>query len=494
MAEQAPGDGVRERLRQVLLLFPKALARLGVVDREPGVKAFDLALPVMLAAGFRILQQVADFLMVSLALGESAVAGLEIGFQYYFIGFGLSLAVSSGTISVVARSIGAEQREQADVALKQSLWLSILLSVPLTVASWLYAEPMVALLTDDPAVIAQGAVYLRVVMLSLVFRFWSMVAARAMFGAGDTRTPMYVRFVTIPVNLVLNAVLIFGLGPAPRMGVAGAAWGTAVANTLAGLAFLALLVTDRFPVRLRIRGRQLDPSIALEVVRVGFPLGATRLTRTIGRFPFLFVLSGLGTGMLAAYAIARRVILLAIMPAWGYATSASTLVGQALGASDEDEATYAGWQTLRIGVATQAIVAGLLAALARPIATAFASPAPELTVAFLRVFAVGVLAYAVARAARGALRGAGDAMFPLYGVAVGTVLRLAIAFTALPATFVVGTVAGWTIAPGLGLGVAAVFAAILVDWTVRAAVNTARFASGRWKQIARQSAIGPDPG
>ena len=81
-------EGVRGRLRRLLFVFPETLARLGLVDREAGRRAFDLALPVMLAAGFRIVQQVADFLMVSLALGASAVAGLEIGFQYYFIEIG----------------------------------------------------------------------------------------------------------------------------------------------------------------------------------------------------------------------------------------------------------------------------------------------------------------------------------------------------------------------------------------------------------------------
>jgi putative MATE family efflux protein len=487
-------EGVRGRLRRLLFVFPETLARLGLVDREAGRRAFDLALPVMLAAGFRIVQQVADFLMVSLALGASAVAGLEIGFQYYFIGFGLSLAVSSGTISVVARLTGAGERAQADVALKQSLWLSLLLAAPLTVAAWLYAEPMVGVLTDDPAVVAQGAAYLQVVMLGLVFRFWTMVAARALYGAGDTRTPMYVRFVAIPVNLVLNAVLVFGLGPAPRLGVVGAAWGTTVANVLAGLAFLGLLVTDRFPVRLRLGGRQLDVGVMGEVVRVGFPLGATRLTRTVGRFPFLFVLGQLGTGVLAAYAIARRVILMAIMPAWGYATSASTLVGQALGGGDEAEASFLGWQTLRIGVLTQGLVAAVLALAADPIAAAVDSPSPDVAVAFLRVFALGVIPYALARAARGGLRGAGDAMFPLYGVGLGTVARLVIAFAALPAGFVVATVGGWSLVPGMGWGLAAVFAAILVDWSLRALVNVGRFASGRWKQVARESAIGPSAG
>ncbi|MFB6184039.1 MAG: MATE family efflux transporter, partial [Haloarculaceae archaeon] len=98
---------VRSTLRRLLALFPAALARLGLVDRHKAGEALDLAAPVMVTGGLRILLRAADFVMVGIALGDVAIAGLELGFQYYFIGFGLSLALTSGTISVVSRLKGA---------------------------------------------------------------------------------------------------------------------------------------------------------------------------------------------------------------------------------------------------------------------------------------------------------------------------------------------------------------------------------------------------
>ena len=118
----------RNRVQRVLFLFPAALARLGLLDREKGEEAFDLAIPVMVTGGMRTLLRVADFFMVSIALGSSAVAGLEFGFQYFFIPFGLSLALTSGTISVVSRFEGAGERAKANFAIKQSLWLAIALA------------------------------------------------------------------------------------------------------------------------------------------------------------------------------------------------------------------------------------------------------------------------------------------------------------------------------------------------------------------------------
>ncbi|GGK60102.1 MATE family efflux transporter [Haloarcula sebkhae] len=476
----------------MLTAFPALLASAGLVDREKATAATDLAAPVMVTGGLRILLRLADFLMVGLALGDAAIAGLELGFQYYFVGFGLSLAVSSGTISVVSRLQGADQPERANLAVKQSLWLALLVSLPLSALCWRYPELLVGILTDDAATIRFGATYLAIVMLSLAPRFWSMVAARALAGSADTRTPMYVRLLTLPTNVALNAVLIFGVGPFPELGIAGAAWGTVIANTLAAVIFLGLLLSGRYVVTLRPGGTQFSVGLMREIVRVALPLSGMRLLQTFARFPFLFILGVLGTPTLAAYAIGRRVMLLALMPAWGYATAASTLVGQSLGAGDEGEATAYGWQTLRVALAVQLVAAVLLVVFARPIVALFGTAYPDLAAAFVRVFGLLVAGFSVSRTMRGSLRGAGDTRWPLYGTVLGGYCyRLPVAALALPPSFVVTVpVLGIAVSPGLGLGLPAIFAALVGDFYLKAAVNAGRFWSGRWRAVAKRSGVG----
>lgn len=487
---------VSSRLRDLLLLFPASLARLGLLDREKGEEAFDLAIPVMVTGALRTLLRFVDYLMVSVAIGAEAVAALELGFQYYFIAFGISLAVSSGTISVVSRFKGSGDHDRADFAIKQSLWLAVLIAAPLTAVAWLFSEPLVGLLSDDPATIELGGIYLQIIMLAFVFRFWGLIAARALQGAGDTRTPMYVRLITLPTNIVLNYLLIFGVGPFPRLGIAGAAIGTALANVLAATIFFAVLGSGRWDVRLPFRGRQWDTSIAREIVRVGLPLAGTRLARTFGRFPFLFVLGTLGTPVLAAYAIGRQVMLLALMPAWGYATASSTLVGQSVGAGEDVDADEYGWQTLRLALATQLPIAAALMLFAEPIAHLFGTEHVDMTVTFVRVFGLGVAGFSIARTMQGGLRGAGDTTWPFYGAMVGIYLfQIPVAFMALPSGAVVATILGVAIAPGLGWGLLGIYAAILGEMYVRAAVNSYRFYSEKWKIVARRSEAGqgPDP-
>jgi putative MATE family efflux protein len=488
-------DDAKRRARSVAFLFPAALAHFGLLDRKKGEEAFDLAVPVMVTGGMRTLLRVADFFMVGRAMGDQAVAALELGFQYFFIPFGLSLGLTSGTISVVSRFEGAEEHDKANFAIKQSLWLALLLAVPITAATWMYAEPMLDVLTDDPRTIELGALYLRIIMLSVSFRFWSMIAARALAGVGDTRTPMYVRMLTLPTNIFLNAVLIFGFGPFPELGVAGAAWGTTIANVLAAALFTGALLSGRYSVRLPLGGKQWDWSIATEIVRVGAPLAGTRLSRTLGRFPFLIVLTTLGTPVVAAYAIGRRVMLLALMPAWGYSTASSTLVGQSIGAGDDDEATEYGWQTLRIALVTQLLIAAVLFAAARPISIAFGTQHVDLTVEFVRVFGIGVAAFSVSRTMRGGLRGAGDTRWPFYGTFAGTYFfKLPVAFLAVASGVALFSIGGLQFAPGLGLGLLAVYVSILGDMYLRAVVNTFRFWTGEWKRIARESDVGAGTG
>jgi putative MATE family efflux protein len=475
----------------LIRFFPTVLARVGLLDRQKAIEATDLAAPVMVTGGLRILLRLADFLMVGIALGDAAIAGLELGFQYYFVGFGLSLAFSSGTISVVSRLQGADKPTQANVAVKQSLWIALAISIPLTLASWYYPSLLVGILSSDPVAVEYGATYLSIVMLSMAPRFWSMVAARALAGSADTRTPMYVRLVTLPTNIILNAVLIFGLGPIPALGIAGAAWGTTVANTVAATAFLGLLLSGRYAVTLPVSGPQFDTPLLREIVRVALPLSGMRLLQAFARFPFLFILGVLGTPTLAAYAIGRRVMLLALMPAWGYSTAASTLVGQHLGSGDGDSAAEYGWQTLRIALAVQLLIGVVLVSLARPIVSLFGTEYPGLATQFVRVFGLAVAGFSISRTMRGSLRGAGDTRFPLYGAVLGSYcFRIPAATLALPSTFAVTLpLLGITISPGLGLGLPAIFVALVGDFYLKAVVNTLRFRSGRWRTIAQRAGV-----
>jgi putative MATE family efflux protein len=476
---------LREEVRSALDAYPGALARLGILDREMGEEIFDLAVPVIVTGSLRTLVRTVDFFMVSLALGAAAVAALQFGFQYSLLTLGIGLALASGTISIVSRFTGAGESARANLALEQSLWLTLCLSTPFAVVGWIWPAPLIDVLTDDPAVIELGGTYLKLLMISTPFHFWTIVASRALAGVGNTRTPMYIRTSSLPVNTAVNAVLIFGLGPVPALGIAGAAIGTTVANVLQAALFTAAFFSGRYGLELSLSGPHVDRSIMREIVRVSLPVSGSQLATIAARFPFLFILGTLGTNVVAAYAIGRRIVTLARMPAWGYATASSTLVGQALGDEDDASAERYGWQSVRISLATGVILGSLIVVGARPLALLFGADDVGLTVTFIYVFSAAVVGFSISRTFQGALRGAGDTRIPFYASLIGNYLiRLPIAALALSGSVTVGLL-GVSIAPGLGLGLTAVYVSVWADIYARAAINWGRYRSDRWKEIGR---------
>jgi len=469
-------DGRSIRTQDSLLVkaLPKLLARLGILDEKRGTEAFSLAWPIILSGGLRVGLRLTDFLMVGIAIGTAGVAALGFGFQFFFIGFALSLAISSGTISLVSQYHGAGEYERADFVIKQSVWLAILISLPLMIVTWVHAESMIALLSSDPEVIDLGGAYLRILMIGLLFRFFSMVAARGFAGSGNTITPMYVSALGVPFNVILNWLLIFGIGIFPELGIVGAALGTLITNvSMAGI-FFALLFSNRYNVRFRLGGKQWDNSVVKKLFSVSLPLLGMRMARTLGQFPFLWMLDGLGTGVVAAYQVGRRVELFAMEPAWGFGTAASTLVGQSLGAKKEEEAELYGWDTLKISISVMLPIGFGLALFARPISGLFVDESEVIFMSSLFIFvnAIGVLGYAINRIMRGALRGAGDTRWPFYGNLLGIYAWM------LPIAYIFGIV--------LGYGLIAIFAAILGSFFIPALVNLIRFKTGRWKAVSRK--------
>ncbi|MBS3815984.1 MAG: MATE family efflux transporter [Candidatus Thermoplasmatota archaeon] len=463
--------GERNRLVRAL---PRALSKLGLLDERRGTEAFSLAWPVIITGGLRVALRLTDFLMVGVAVGAAGVAALGFGFQFFFIGFALALALSSGTISLVSQHFGAGEYKKADFVLKQSVWLALMISIPLMVTTWFYAEDMIALLGAEANVIRLGGAYLRVLMLGLFFRFFSMISARGFAGAGDTRTPMYIQAFGVPFNVILNWLLIFGIWRFPELGVLGAGLGTAITNLCVAAIFFALILSKRFKARLRLGGKQWDFTVVKKLFTVSIPLLSMRMARTLGRFPFLWILATFGTGTVAAFQVGRRVQLMAMQPAWGFGTAASTLVGQSLGAEKESEAESYGWDTLKIAIVVMLPIGLLLAIFGGPISGLFADD-PEvisLSKLFIYVNAVGVLGYAVNRIMRGGLRGAGDTRWPLYGNLIGIYGWM------LPVSYFFGI--------KLGYGVPAIFAGILGSLFIPGVVNLIRFKSGKWKGVSRR--------
>ncbi len=440
-----------------------------------------LAWPVILANLFQTLATTIDLIMVG-RLPDPAVALASVGFggQIVFFTFTVMIAITAGTVALVARAIGAKDREQASHVLGQSLLIGLILSVPVATVGILFGENIVALFGAEPEVVAAGGGYISTIFLAAPFLFIIFIAISALRGAGDTVTPLWVGVLINILNFVLNFHLIFGatysLGgltlSIPSLGVQGAAIGTALSFTTGAAVYLFIFRRGRLRLRLVRTSPLWDGGTIRRILRIGYPAALEQIAFQIGILIWIGMVVSFGTASFAAHNVGLRIQSFAFMPGLGFSIAAAALVGQNLGAEDPKEAERSGLESTKMALLVMGVVAAINFVAAPWIALVFTSEPEvvELTVTFIRVHALSIPAVGLFFSLAGALRGAGDTRWPFYATLLGIyALRL-------PMSYVLGYSLGW--------GVLGIWLTLPLEYYLRSIVVGQRFHTGAWKAVA----------
>jgi len=350
--------------------------------------------------------------------------------------------------------------------------LAILFAVTTIVVLWPLAGALLALMGASERVIALGSMYMRIILLTSPLGFPMVVLNGIMRGSGDTRTPMNITLMMNVWNVLAAATLIFVFGPAPALGLAGAAIATASARLLGGTVALFLVMSGRRFLRIRWRDiLSWDGRLVARMVRLSLPTAGEALIMRLGFILFMRIVSALGEVALAAHQIAINVESLSFMPGFGLSVASTTLVGQSLGAKKPDLAEESIHQAMRISLLVMGTVGVIFALFGPSIAAIFGSTPEVLALAgnAVRIGALEQLPIAALMVIAGSLRGAGDMKTPMYATLVGTLIFR------VPIVYLFAIVFGWGL-NGVWLGTA-------VDWTARAALIYFLFRRGAWKRI-----------
>ncbi len=444
-----------------------------VTRPAPGI--WQLAWPAITANLLASLVGVVDLKIVG-ALGAPAVAAVTTGTRIFFILQALLMAVSAGTTALVARAWGAGDRDEAAAVTKASLGLSAGISLVMTGVAMAFPEQLAGIFRVDPEAVHLAATFIFWQAPFQIFVGAYFALGAALRAAGDTRTPLWIGAIGNVVNVVLAYALVYGKFGLPALGVAGAGLAGGIAFAVgAGILVLLwlrgqLLIGLGGPLAQSFGGGRLR-----RIVDIGYPAGIEQVVWQGGFVAFLWVVSLYGTAAYAAYGIGVSLLSFSFLIGFGYSIAASTLVGQRLGASDPDGATQSGWRAMRLSLAAMVGFGLAIVLAARPLAR-FMIDDPEvveLTVFFIYVLGSVQPLMAIEAALGGALRGAGDTRFPLFTVFCGLIgarLPLAAFFA-------------WK-----GLPVEWIYAALIADYIVKAALLTARFRSGRWQRVVTDRA------
>jgi putative MATE family efflux protein len=304
---------------------------------------FLLAVPMVLELVLESTFAVVDIWFVA-KLGASAVAtvGLTETFLFllYAIGIGLAMAVTA----VVARRVGEGDREAAAVSAAQAIWIAVLASVPFAVIGIVWAKDLLRLMGADAWTLEHGYRYMQWMLGGNVVIMLLFVINAIFRGAGDAAIAMRVLWVANGINIILDPILIFGLGPIPAMGVEGAAIATVIGRGCGVLMQLWILLRGGQHIRVTASQFALQATMLWHIVRTSLG-GIGQMIVAMTAWIFLMrILATVGSEAVAGATIAVRIMMFTLMPAWGMANAAATLVGQNLGAQEPGRAEAAVWR------------------------------------------------------------------------------------------------------------------------------------------------------
>ena len=430
-----------------------------------------LAIPMVLEVILESVFAVADVFWVS-KLGAAAVATVGLTESMMAIVYTLAVGLSIGATATIARRIGEKNPEGAARAAVQTIALGAIIALALGIVGGIFAPTLLELLGASPEVISVGSNFTRMMLggnASVVMLFLINASFR---GAGDAAIAMRVLWLANVINIVLGPLLIFGVGPFPRLGVTGAAVATTIGRGTGALFALHRLFQPGRHIQIRREHVHLDWGLMGRLVRLS---GSGTLQVFIGSASWIGlirILSQFGSAALAGYTIAIRIILFALFPSWGLGNAAATMVGQSLGAKKPDRAERAVWIAGFYNLCFLGTVGIVFVALADQIVRLFTQDPAVLPYATngLRIVALGFPLYAYGMVVTQSFNGAGDTWTPTFlNLFVFWLFELPVAyFIAVP----------------LNAGPTGVFWAMTLAFSLLAIASALLFKRGRWKTKA----------
>lgn len=402
-------------------------------------------------------------------LGTTSVAAVTTGHRVFFLVQAILMGVSVAATALIARSWGAQQVNQAESVSWASLVLSVALAAILSVPVLLVPEAIAGLFGLDDETTALAASFIFWLGLFNVFAAINMMLGTALRATGDVITPLWFLLFSSLLNVLGAYLLAFGIGPLPQMGVAGVSLGGSFGAALITIVFVIVWWRGQFNLKPTKR-LAVDLTASRQLITIGAPSVLEQGIVQIAFLAFFAIVAHYGTDAYAAYGIGITLVAFSIVIGFGFGIATATLVGQQLGAGQPELAVLAVSRSLRMSLAAMTLLSILLSVFAEDLAN-FMIDDPEvvhLTVVFMYMIALAQPLMACEFTFGGALRGAGDTRFPLVATFCGIILgRL------IPALILM-----W-----LEFSVYWIFAVMLLDYSIKAAMLMHRFRSRKWLDI-----------
>lgn len=439
----------------------------GSIDKAIFLLSVPMVLEMLMESTFAVV----DIFFVSQLGDNDAVATIGLTESVLTVVYSIAFGMSMAATAVVARRIGEKDVHGATVSAVQAIYIGVGISILVSVFGLTFAEEILTLLGGSEGVISRGTSYARWMFggnISIMMLFLINAIFR---GAGNASLAMRSLWLANGLNIILDPILILGLGPLPSLGVEGAAIATNIGRGCGVLFQVYHLVKGTGTIRFRSGIYKLRLDIVGRLLKIASGGTGQFLIASASWIFLIRIVSTFGSAALAGYTIAIRIIIFAILPAWGMANAAATLVGQNLGAGLPQRAEKSVWRAAFITMIFLGMITVIFLLTARPVVEFFTTDAEVLRYAVrcLQIVCLGYIFYAYGMVISQAFNGAGDTRTP-------TILNF-FGFWLLQIPL------AYAMAVMMGLGPTGTFIAISLAESILAVAAILVFRRGKWKTV-----------
>ncbi|MBA7567343.1 putative FMN/FAD exporter YeeO [subsurface metagenome] len=372
-----------------------------------------LSIPMVLEMVMESVFALVDIFFVS-RLGPGAVVTVGITESLLTIIYALAVGFSVGTTALISRRIGEKNSEGAAVGAVQAILVGIMMAVVIGITGAVFSKDFLRLMGATPDIVESGYMYTRIMLGGNIVIMLLFIINAVFRSAGDAAISMRVLWIANIINIILDPCLIFGWGPFPELGIKGAAVATNIGRGLAVVYQLFLLFRGRGRVKILSKHLRFNFTVMGKLIRLSLGGIGQNIIATSSWIGMVRIIAVFGSNVLAGYTIAIRIIVFALLPAWGLGNAAATLVGQNLGANKPDRAERSVWLAGYANMIFLGLIALFLIINPAFFIKLFIDNEQVINAGAtcLRIVSYGFLFYGMGMIVIQALNGAGDTMTP----------------------------------------------------------------------------------
>jgi putative MATE family efflux protein len=431
---------------------------------------FLLAVPMVLEMVLESLFAVVDIYFVN-QVGNDAVSTVVLTEASLTILYSVAWGLAMGVTAMVARRTGEKDFNAASKVSAQAILLAVLFSIVISVVGFLFPREILGFMGASKEVVEENFLFTQVMLTGNIVIMLLFVNNGIFRGIGNANIAMKSLLIANAINIILDPLLIKGIGPFPAMGLMGAAVATTIGRTCGVVYQLYYLFNGKALIKLVKKQFTISLNILNSILKTS--LGGM-LQFIIGSCSWIFLaklIAESGTAVTAGYGTAIRICIFTILPAWGLANAAATLVGQNLGAGQPDRAEKSVWRTAFIALVFFAIVALVFYFFGETLMRLFTSDEEAIKAGTLclHILAIGYIFFAYGMVIVQAFNGAGDTKTPtVINIFIYWILQIPLAYF---------------LAKYLKMGQLGVYIAIGIAETSLAVVSIIVFKRGKWKHV-----------